>query len=288
MVLKLELRIAVLLLTWMASVNGHSYFLGACPKVEPVADFDITKFLGRWYVIQKFSTASSCWTYDFIRNATDGSLKIVQSRDHVVLDTVGLDNNYRYTGSLDIPDPTRPGYMRVRFPLSVAGKADYVAFATDYDNYGAIYSCQSILFGHRRSASILSRTQTLSPMYITKVRTKLESFGVDPHDFSIIEHTDCHTLPSTSVLNVGVDGSTLSATNVLNVVKDVGTAVVKGVVVAAEGVENIYNRVANSTATAAVRPVSSSSAPKRPDIILPERDAEMVTVGSNNQVPTIL
>jgi len=55
------------------------------------------------------------------------------------------------------------------FSLGVAGKADYVAFATDYDNYGAIYSCQSILFGHRRSASILSRTQTLSPMYITKV-----------------------------------------------------------------------------------------------------------------------
>ena len=57
--------------------------------------------------------------------------------------------------------------------------------------------------------------------------------------------------------------------------------------VAAEGVENIYNRVAGNT-TAAVRPVSSSTAPKRPDIILPERDAEMVTVGSNNQVPTNL
>jgi len=282
-----KLRVAVLLLTWLASAHCHSYFLGACPKVEPVADFDITKFLGRWYVIQKFSTASSCWTYDFIRNATDGSLSVVQSRDHVLLDTVGLDNNYRYTGSLDIPDPTRPGYMRVRFPLSLAGKADYVVFATDYDNYGAIYSCQSILFGHRRSASILSRTQTLSPMYITKVRTKLESFGVDPHDFSIIEHTDCHTLPSTSVLNVGVDGSTFSATNVVKVVKDVGTAVVKGVSVAAEGVDNLYNRVAGN-ATAAVRPVSSSSTPKRPDIILPERDAEMVTIGANNQVPTNL
>ena len=76
------------------------------------------QFLGRWYVIQKFSTASSCWTYDFIRNKTDGSLRIVQSRDHVVLDTVGLDNNYRYTGSLDVPDSNRPGFMRVRFPLS--------------------------------------------------------------------------------------------------------------------------------------------------------------------------
>lgn len=76
------------------------------------------QFLGRWYVIQKFSTASSCWTYDFIRNKTDGSLKIVQSRDHVILDTVGLDNNYRYTGSLDVPDSNRPGFMRVRFPMS--------------------------------------------------------------------------------------------------------------------------------------------------------------------------
>ena len=37
---------------------------------------------------------------------------------------------------------------------------------------------------------------------IPKVRTKLESYGVDAHDFSIVEHTDCQTLPSTSLLNV--------------------------------------------------------------------------------------
>lgn len=79
----------------------------------------LCQFLGRWYVIQKFSTASSCWTYDFIRNATDGSLKIVQSRDHVALDTIGLDNNYRYVGTLDVPDSNRQGFMRVRFPLSM-------------------------------------------------------------------------------------------------------------------------------------------------------------------------
>jgi apolipoprotein D and lipocalin family protein len=78
----------------------------------------LNQFLGRWYVIQKFSTASSCWTYDFIRNSTDGSLRVVQSRDHVVLDTVGLDNNYRYTGTLDVPDNNRQGFMRVRFPMS--------------------------------------------------------------------------------------------------------------------------------------------------------------------------
>ena len=85
--------------------------------------------MGRWYAIQKFSTASSCWTYDFIRNASDGSLKVVQSRDHVVLDTIGLDNNYRYTGSLDVPDPNRPAFMRARFPMS---KSFYFNFSLKY------------------------------------------------------------------------------------------------------------------------------------------------------------
>ena len=53
--------------------------------------------------------------------------------------------------------------------VGLAGKADYVVFSTDYENYGAIFSCQSILFGHRRSASILSRRKTLDQMYINKV-----------------------------------------------------------------------------------------------------------------------
>jgi lipocalin len=223
-------------------------------------NFDMNKFLGRWYVIQKFSTASSCWTYDFIRNSTDGSLKIVQSRDHVILDTIGFDNNYRYTGSLDVPDNNRPGFMRVRFPMSLAGKADYVVFATDYDNFGAIYSCQSILFGHRRTASILSRRRTLDQIYINKVRTKLEGYGVDAHDFSIIEHTDCKTLPSDSLLNVEVGPNTFSTSNVVNVVKGAGNVIASGIETAVEGVGQIYNRYAGNSSE-----------------IHPDRDAEMVT-----------
>ena len=58
-----------------------------------------------------------------------------------------------------------------------------------------------------------------------QARTKLESFGVDPHDFSIIEHSDCKTLPSTSLLNVEVNQNTFSTGNVIKVATDVGTAV---------------------------------------------------------------
>ncbi|KAK4022377.1 hypothetical protein OUZ56_007847 [Daphnia magna] len=266
----IKTSIVMVFMVWLAGVHCHTYYLGSCPRVDPVNDFDMSKFLGRWYVIQKFSTASSCWTYDFVRNKTDDSLKIVQSRDHVALDTVGLDNNYRYTGTLDVPDLNRPGFMRVRFPMSLAGKADYVVFSTDYDNYAAIYSCQSILFGHRRSASILSRRPTLDQPYINKIRTKLDSFGVDPHDFSIIDHTDCKTLPSTSLLNVEVNQNTFSTGNVINVAKDVGKTVVNGVVDVAQGVGTIVNRLANSTTTNnAVAPAGNAN-----------RDVEFVTVGN--------
>ena len=62
-------------------------------------------------------------------------------------------------------------------------------------------------------------------MNSTQVRTKLDNFGVDPHDFSIIDHSDCKTLPSTSLLNGEVGPNTFSATNVVNVVKGVGSAI---------------------------------------------------------------
>jgi len=250
-----KISVGLLLVAWLSCAHCHTYYLGSCPTVEPMAGFDMDKFLGRWYVVQKFSTASTCWTYDFIKE--NGTLKIVQSRDHVLFDTVGFDNNYRYTGTLDIPDNNRQAFMRVRFPMSIAGKADYIAFATDYENYGAIFSCQSVLFGHRRSASILSRTKTLSQMYINKVRSKLESFGVDSHDFSIISQNDCQVLDSSSPLNVEVGPNTFSADNILNTVKNTGTAIANGVSSVAEGVGNLYNGLTDRKQDA-----ESSSRPK--------------------------
>ncbi|XP_046436782.1 uncharacterized protein LOC124188294 isoform X2 [Daphnia pulex] len=179
------------------------------------------KFLGGWYVIQKFSTASSCWIYDFNGNNSDHSLKIVQSRNHVALDTIGLDNNYRYTGALDVPDSNQPGFMCVRFPMIKLGilltikvwQARLIICSIRNGLrklWSYLYSCQSILFGHRRSASILSRRPTLDQPQINKIRSKLESFGVNPHDFSIIDHLDCKLLPSISLLNVEVNPHTFS------------------------------------------------------------------------------
>ena len=60
--------------------------------------------------------------------------------------------------------------MRVRWPTSVTGKADFVVFDTDYTNFMAVFECDRAGFYHRRSVAILSRTDTIEQRFVDRVR----------------------------------------------------------------------------------------------------------------------
>ena len=47
--------------------NGHVFRLGQCPEVEPMADFEVDRFLGEWFIIQKFRSASDCVRENFTK-----------------------------------------------------------------------------------------------------------------------------------------------------------------------------------------------------------------------------
>jgi len=211
----------------LASVNSHTMGLGSCPRVQPMKGFNMNKMLGEWYVIQKFATSSSCMKYNFTQG-TDGKMRLVQTRQHFVLDTIGVDHIYTYTGVLSIPDNDDRGRMRVKFPLNVAGDADLTIFATDYDNYAGMLTCQKILFGHTKCGTILSRKPTLEKSIVNQLRQKLEEDGVDPEDFSIVDQSNCIKQEQAN-FNLKIDDKTFSAGNVAGVVKKVGGVVGAGV-----------------------------------------------------------
>ena len=75
--------------------------------------------MGEWYVIQKFATSSSCMKYNFTKGE-DGKMRLVQTRQHFILDTIGVDHTYTYTGVLSVPDNDATARMRVKFPLSMS------------------------------------------------------------------------------------------------------------------------------------------------------------------------
>lgn len=63
---------------------------------------------------------------------------------------------------------------------------------TDYDSYAAVWQCNRVLFGHRQSGQIMSRKPYLDAEIIRKIRNRFESFGINEHYMSIIDHSNCN------------------------------------------------------------------------------------------------
>ncbi|XP_032781692.2 apolipoprotein D [Daphnia magna] len=168
--------------------RADDYGWGECPKVNPVSNFDFNKFSGLWYVIQKFDLSSPCWTYYFVNQ--NGIRKVIQNQNQTINEREP-EKTPGNIGTLEIVNATQPGFMSVRFSDNILGKADYTVYFTDYENYGAIFRCQKVLFGHRRSATILSRQPYLTPSLRNQARAKLISFDIDISSFKSVDPIFC-------------------------------------------------------------------------------------------------
>ncbi|XP_012141143.2 apolipoprotein D isoform X2 [Megachile rotundata] len=190
--------------------KAHTYHMGGCPIVEPMQGFQMSRFLGVWYVIQKTSTASKCITYNYTRGEEPGEYVITQDSDHPM--------------------------------LGVAGSASHVVFLTDYDNYAGIFTCQKLAFAHRQSATILSRHRELSKVYVDQIRERLSSFGVDPFDLSIVPQTGCSR--NNDTFDINVNPNTFTSESLGNVVRKAGEKLGDGVQWVANTGSKVYHKLA--------------------------------------------
>lgn len=242
------LAVLLAVLAAAACVAAHSYHLGSCPNVEPMPSFEVDKFLGKWYVIQKTSTGSRCLVYNITRTPeaqgeAHGQFRIEQISEHLLLGLTSVDHKYRYTGLLHVnPGATTNANMTVHFPLSVAGSASYRIFMTDYTTYAAIFTCQKLAFANRQSVSILARQRTLDKQYLDKIRNRLSSLGVDPFDLSIIDQSNC-AVEKPDVRDIHIDEDTFTAQSAAGVVRKAGEKIGDGIEFVADGAKKVYHTV---------------------------------------------
>ncbi|XP_076231427.1 apolipoprotein D [Calliopsis andreniformis] len=248
----------LLLVGCFVFIKAHTYHMGGCPIVEPMHNFQMNRFLGVWYVIQKTTTASKCITYNYTRGEEPGEFILTQDSDHPILGLTPLKHEYHYTGELTVPEPSTSARMQVRFPLSVAGTASHVVFSTDYENYAGIFTCQKLAFAHRQSATILSRHRELDKSYVDKLRQKLENYGVNPFDLSIISQTGCPH--GNNTLDINVDPNTFTAENIGNVVRKAGEKLGDGVQWVASAGSKVYHKITGSEEKSTTKPVENTSA----------------------------
>lgn len=200
----------LLALAVLGIAEAHDWGMGSCPRVDPVPNLSVEKFLGLWYVIQQVDTDSLCLKLNYTR-VSETQLRVTKLRQFSILDQVGVEHTNSYSGTLDLPHEDDLGRMRVKWPLNVAGKGDYIVFDTDYTNYAGIYECQTVTtLMHRKSAAILSRTPVLAQEYIDRVRRRLTSFGISLDDLDTVVHQGCRTRAEADV-NIHVDSDTFSS-----------------------------------------------------------------------------
>nr|XP_045604437.1 uncharacterized protein LOC123762127 [Procambarus clarkii] len=184
-----------ILLVWAAVVGvsrAHTLHLGrTCPEVAPFPNLSIDKVLGMWYVTYKFDTDNTCLVWNITRGEVPDTLLVTETRQLALLDMLGVNHTQAVTALVDIPNPEVPGKMRVRWPTSLTGKADFTVFDTDYDKYMAVFECDRAGLLHRRSATILSHTPTLDHLFLTRVQRLLENADVKHTALSAVSQESC-------------------------------------------------------------------------------------------------
>ncbi|XP_061834792.1 apolipoprotein D-like [Nerophis lumbriciformis] len=168
-------QVVCLTLLYSLTVSAQVLKPGKCPdNVAVQADFDVTKYVGKWYDIERLPAS-------FQNGECATALYTLTSPGVIgVLNSELLDNGSIHTvnGTVWVTDPEEPAKMEVFFSeMAFPGK--YWVLSTDYVGHAVIYSCQDLGQVHELLAWILSREPTLSKSKLEQLNGLLTAAHVN-------------------------------------------------------------------------------------------------------------
>uniref|UniRef100_A0A182PVH0 Apolipoprotein D n=1 Tax=Anopheles epiroticus TaxID=199890 RepID=A0A182PVH0_9DIPT len=133
------------------------------PEVDSLRFFDVDRYLGKWYEIQRyendFQENLDCVQLRYTLNE-DRSVQVSNSAFSLLNDST---INVVGTAELSFPDdPLVPAKLNVTFFGAPNNVSNYWVLDTDYERFSVVWNCQPV--GEEQSEEnfwILSRTPTL-------------------------------------------------------------------------------------------------------------------------------
>jgi len=155
---------------------------GDCAEGPIITDFDISKYLGTWYEIEKFPTpfeAEMKCVYAKYDSIGTNNISVLNSG-------VKSEKSSNITGFASKDDSSKPNHLSLHlkvFSFNNNGfyqTSPYNIWSTDYDNYALVYSCSTLIpnLPKMEFAWILSRKTTLDDTYVKPLTDLLDSYNV--------------------------------------------------------------------------------------------------------------
>ncbi|KAJ1087802.1 hypothetical protein NDU88_000965 [Pleurodeles waltl] len=175
----LELFVVLLILS---SAEGGGLFdferliYGNCTEPPVQENFNINKFLGKWYEIEKtpeMSLERRCnqATYSF---NSEGKITVLYQD---ILSN-GRQRNFQCDAYWTKGSDPAKMKMKIKY-YWLLHSAPLWVLSTDYEHYALIYSCYQLFYWHVDYTWILSRERQLDQGTVTKLKEILTSNGID-------------------------------------------------------------------------------------------------------------
>ncbi|XP_058504749.1 apolipoprotein D-like [Solea solea] len=167
------MQVLSLTLLSVLAASAQVFKFGKCPKPDVQANFNATRYIGKWYEIQKLPTTfqkGECGTATYSLKSP-GVIGVLNSE---LLDDGTINS---IVGSAKVKNPAEPAKLEVSFDLSPPGP--YWVLSTDYDGHSLVYGCTDFVLFRMELSWILSREPTLREETVEQLHSILTSVGVN-------------------------------------------------------------------------------------------------------------
>ncbi|KAB0801015.1 hypothetical protein PPYR_05369 [Photinus pyralis] len=169
---------AVFVLLSVAFTSAQIPSFGWCPDYTPMEDFEVDRFLGKWYESERYFTfsdvTSRCVVTDYAR-ASSGRIYVsneVTNRITGVKRVIG--------GHLELSGKKNEGKMNVKYATTpISTESTLIVLDTDYDNFAVIWSCSGFGPFHAQNVWVMTRERLAPGTVMQRTYGVLDKFKIN-------------------------------------------------------------------------------------------------------------
>jgi len=174
--------------------------LGFCPDYLPMSDFDMERFLGKWYEAERYFTftdvVSRCVVTDYAK-APSGRIYVSNEVTNRLTGVRRVIN-----GNLQLVGKGDEGKLVVKYATTpIPMESTLMVLDTDYDNFAVVWSCSGFGPVHAENAWLMTRERLPNGEILQRAYGVLDKFKISRTFFVKTDQEGCAV--AASEINAG-------------------------------------------------------------------------------------